>query len=188
MKWFPYLLLLTSVTGESSCSSPGKPAPPRETLRQVSFATGGCIDSCHFVALRVDSLRTYHYYRHSEGRKGSARQPPQGYFTARVPPAFWDTLRAYVGRIPLPRAEGADLTHRFGGDGTGLPAELLLQTENRRIHLSWCRGDAPPAVTALERWLSESYRHVALQPAADPLPFETRLQYPAAPPPFPKLK
>lgn len=175
------------VLGLWSCEPQSEAKTPASALSRVSFAVGGCYDSCNFQAIRVDSHLTYQYYGQDTLEwYGRTRAPLQGYYTGRVTQAFWDTLVAKIERARL--AEDAPLypDWRESYDG-GLDVEWVLSAPKGQVRLRGQRGRASAAVSELEAWLSASYQQAKLHPSPDSLLFETSCQYWSEPPPFPKL-
>lgn len=165
------ILILTLFLG---CDS--KNNVPKNEIKRIVFATGGCYGTCPIQAIDIDSKLTFNYH-------GIEYTDKKGFYKGVVTSGFWDTLNFKLESINYKQLD--TIYDRSSDD---LSTEIFIYYNDKVKHIYGQSASLPDSVMNVYDWLLKSMGTFELKKTKDSLTFYTRIQKPLPPPPIQTLR
>jgi hypothetical protein len=137
---------------------------------RISFATGGCMGHCPYLAIAIDSSLNYYF----EGVE-YCDSLHTGFFIGKISQDFWDTLNMKFEQIDYMHLDSA-----YEHSADDLATEIFIYTKDKRKRIIGQEMSLPENLLKVYGWLFNSYKTMRLSKVID-----TKIQNPVPPPPPP---
>lgn len=132
-------------------------------ITKLSFATGGCLGECPFMALEIDSTLDFKFY-------GGKYSKLQGFYSGKISQSIWDSIN--IKFEPL-QNRNLDNGIRTLDD---MAIQNIIHFGKTIKNISAQEMELPEDVRNDYHWLMEVYKKGDLTKMTDTIHFETSLQ------------